>query len=164
MLNFEEFEWKLVIKESSTRLWIFAVLLFVIFWTWNAFKSNGVVFLLVGIWSIIFVLFSFLTATKDEVVINRKTRELTVNRKSFVRFNTKYQTYKFDELGKIIEFEKRQIGKSENYFAYVETLDNKKIELFDSSASTEGKFFTVFKLSNQYFIGLSNEDFQLQIT
>jgi hypothetical protein len=163
LLKVEEFEDKLVIRENSNKFWIFVVLLFVSIWTWNAFSFDVIVFGIWGVLSIIFVLFSLLMATNDEVVIDRKAGEITINRKGFFSFSTEYRIYKFDALAETIEFEKRRVGRSESYFAYVETLDNKKVELFDSGNSSEEKFFTLFKLCNQYFIGLSGKDFQLPI-
>lgn len=162
-MKVEEIGDKLIIKENSSRWWIFLVLLFASFWTWNVFNVDLIVFGIWGILSIVFVLFSLLMSTNDELIIDRKTEELTINKKGFFDFVNKFQIYKFDALSKTIEFEKRRVGKSEIYFAYIETLENKKVELFDSGSMTEDKFFTLFKLSNQYFIGLSSKDFQLPI-
>lgn len=163
MLNFEEFDDKLVIKKTPSKLWIFIVLVFILIWTGTAFSFDGIVFGILGVVSFIFVLFSLLIATKDEIVIDKKNKELTINRKKNFSSNTDRQIYKFDALAETIEFEKRRVGKSEEYFAYVKTLDNKKVELFNSSTSNENQFFILFRLSNHYFIGLSNNNFQLPI-
>ncbi len=163
MLNFEEIEDKLIIRESSSKLWILIVLLFVLIWTWNAFSFDGIVVGILGALSIAFVLISLLAATNNEIFINRKTRELILNHKGFFKLNTKHQIYKFDALAETVEFEKRRVGRSEEYFAYVKTLDNKKVELFNSGTANEDQFFILFRLSNQYFTGLSGNDFQLTI-
>lgn len=163
LLNIEEFEDKLVIKESSNKLWIFIVLIFIAIWTWYSFNFNGLVFGIWGILSVAFVFIGYMMATDNEIVINNKTRELIINRKGFFSFNHHYQKYKFNDLSETIEFEKKRVGRSENYFAYVRTSAKKKVELFDSSSFDEDEFFTLYRLSNQYFIGLTNKDFQLPI-
>ena len=163
MLSVEEIEDKLLIKENPSKIWIFMISLFLVVWSCGYFGFSGIVIGISIVLSVGFYLGFLLIVTNNEIILDKKKRELSINKKGFFSFNNERQIYKFDDLAETVEFEQRRVGKVKNYFAYVKKTSGKKVDLFDSSELGEEKFFILFKLSNQYFMGLSNSDFRLSI-